>query len=156
MAHARVQSQATQLSFALPYLRALKELDLHSNALMPKGATELAAALPHLGATLTRLNLSAANIGWEGAVQLSRALPHLRLLEHLYLYDNDIGSRGADSIARVLPALQRLERLNLSGSKMFAEDMLALARYSFSDGQNGRNCQGGRERGWISAETAGF
>lgn len=101
----------------LVHCKALKGLNLESNAISDIGAEKLATTL--LNTTkLTDLNLSANKIGHIGAENLAATLPTMTKLAMLTLSWNQIGNKGAEILARSLHSMKSLNTLFLSSNNI--------------------------------------
>lgn len=104
---------ARELSAALPLFKALAGLGLPWCIFSPVGALALAAALPCLAATLTRLNLRESRVFYaESAASVALALRSLAALEWLNVSRCGMGDEGLRAlIATSFPGLAALRFL---------------------------------------------
>ncbi|KAL9965540.1 hypothetical protein ACROYT_G029354 [Oculina patagonica] len=100
---------------ALKWNSSLTELNLSVNNIGYQGANGLAEALKK-NTSLTELNLSGNNIGDAGANGLAEALQKNTSLTELNLSVNNIGYQGANGLAEALKKNTSLTELNLSGN----------------------------------------
>mmetsp|Transcript_58759 Transcript_58759/g.155459 ORF Transcript_58759/g.155459 Transcript_58759/m.155459 type:complete len:526 (-) Transcript_58759:1198-2775(-) len=98
----------------------LTGLDLSSNDLGFNGIVALGTALEHLQ-MLTQMNLSSNALGAEAGLILGKALSNLLKLQDLNVSLNNLGDKGMTAIAPSLGLLLMLTRLELSSNSMTKE-----------------------------------
>ncbi|TRY86882.1 hypothetical protein DNTS_009011 [Danionella cerebrum] len=106
----------SKLIEALPFLLALKYLDLEKSNIGDDGAEKLSGVLHGL-TCLRMLNLGQNGIGDAGVEKLAKALASVPSLQILSLYGNAITDTGAEHLAVVLPDITSLQDLDVKYNK---------------------------------------
>jgi Ran GTPase-activating protein (RanGAP) involved in mRNA processing and transport len=107
----------------------LQKLDISHNPLTAAGLKDLIQPLLHNPTCqLTKLDLTATQLGSKGATPLASLLRHNTSLQELYLGHNHLGTRGMKTLAPQLASNRNLQILDLSYNQLKARGATLLAQ----------------------------
>jgi hypothetical protein len=96
------------------------------NPSKPEGVTAIANAIPDTRA-MTRLDISANNLGAAGTKVLTEGLKGNQIMTELDISSNSMGKAGAMALANIIPGMRAMTRLDISKSQLGDAGTKALA-----------------------------